>query len=126
MAKKDIPRWIGEYWESAPTEYSKDDIKHLEPGSELAVFLKYLLLNGFETLTLQVNGETLATFNGSNNVVANIDGFATLTLEVNGEPLATFNGSDDATAEIKVPVVTYGTEAPSGGNTGDVYMRYLA
>lgn len=38
-----------QFWRGSPTAYTRDDIFHLEPLSENAVFLKYLaLLNGIE------------------------------------------------------------------------------
>lgn len=98
MPKENMPPWIVQFWSENPTEYTEDDIHHLEPDCQIAAFLKYMLEHGFATLTIQKNGDTIGTF----------------------------NGSDLTTINITVPVITYGTDAPSGGNTGDVYMRYLS
>ena len=47
MSKENIPEFMLQFWKNSPTVYTKDDIIHLEPFSENAVFLKYLaLLNG--------------------------------------------------------------------------------
>jgi len=97
MARELLPEWIQQFWTDSPTEYTRQDIFHLEPDSEVAVFLKYLMLNGFATLTIKVNGANLGTF----------------------------NGSEPTEIDISVPVITYGTEMPNGGNPGDFYMRYL-
>lgn len=96
MAKENLPNFIKTFWADDPTDYTDDDIEHLEPDSEVAVFLKYLFENGFATLTIQKNGTTIDTY----------------------------NGSGDVTINISVPNITYGTAAPSGGNEGDIYMRY--
>lgn len=146
-----IPETILQFWRDSPTEYSKDDIHHLEPESEEAVFLKYLLENGFATLTIKLNGKTLGSFNGQKETDINID-LGTLTIQRNGETIGTYNGSGNKninvslgtltvqkngttvetyngdsskTVNITVPRITYGTGNPSGGNSGDVYMRYL-
>ena len=146
-----IPETILQFWRDSPTEYSKDDIHHLEPDSEEAVFLKYLLENGFATLTIKLNGKTLGSFNGQKETDINID-LGTLTIQRNGETIGTYNGSGNKninvslgtltvqkngttvetyngdsskTVNITVPRITYGTGNPSGGNSGDVYMRYL-
>lgn len=146
-----IPETIMQFWRDSPTEYSKEDIHHLEPDSEEAVFLKYLLENGFAklniklngkilgsfngqketdvdvslgTLTIQKNGETAGTYNGSE--AKNIDiNLGTLTIQKNGSTVETYNGDSSKTVNITVPRITYGTGAPGGGNSGDVYMRYL-
>lgn len=173
-----IPETILQFWRDSPTEYSKDDIHHLEPDSEEAVFLKYLLENGFATLTIKLNGKTLGSFNGQKETDINIDlgtltiqkngetvgtyngsgnkninvSLGTLTIQKNGETVGTYNGSESKnidinlstltvqkngstvetyngdsskTVNITVPKITYGTGTPSGGNSGDVYMRYL-
>ena len=152
MARENMPPWIIEYWTETPTEYTKDDIHHLEPDSVLAVFLKYWLENGFAplifkvngkvvfeynggdavdadlvlgNLTIQRNGTTIGTYNGSDDKTVNMQ-LGTLTVQKNGTTVATYNGDNTATANITVPIITYGTSAPSGGSTGDVYMRYLA
>ncbi len=44
MSKEDLPRWTDDFWSENPTEYTKDDILHLEPESEEATYLKYLLI----------------------------------------------------------------------------------
>ncbi len=44
MSKENIPETIMQFWRDNPTPYTKDDIFHLEPESENAVFLKYLAL----------------------------------------------------------------------------------
>lgn len=44
MSKEDIPNFMLQFWRGSPTEYTQDDIFHLEPLSENAVFLKYLAL----------------------------------------------------------------------------------
>lgn len=49
MSKNTMPRWIQPFWSENPTEYTKDDIFHLEPGSETAVFLKILCLKSGST-----------------------------------------------------------------------------
>lgn len=46
MSKENIPEFIWQFWKGSPTIYTKDDIFHLEPFSENAVFLKYLALIG--------------------------------------------------------------------------------
>lgn len=173
-----IPETILQFWRDSPTEYSKEDIHHLEPDSEEAVFLKYLLENGFATLTIKLNGKMLGSFNGQKETDVdvslgtltiqrngetvgtyngsepkNIDiNLGTLTIQKNGETIGTYNGSDSKnidislgtltiqkngstvetyngdsskTVNITVPRITYGTGNPSGGNSGDVYMRYL-
>ena len=173
-----IPETIRQFWRDNPTEYSKDDIHHLEPDSEETVFLKYLLENGFAKLTIKLNGkeignfngqteadlnielgmltiqrngETIGTYNGSNSNNINIS-LGNLTIQKNGETVGTYNGSESKninisqemltiqkngtnigtyngdssqTVNITVPTITYGTGNPSGGNNGDVYMRYL-
>lgn len=146
-----IPETILQFWRDSPTEYSKDDIHHLEPDSEEAVFLKYLLENGFASLTIklngktigsfngqketdvdvnlgiltiQKNGETVGTYNGSENQNINVS-LGTLTIQRNGTTVETYNGDSNKTVNITVPKITYGTGNPSGGNSGDVYMRYL-
>lgn len=146
-----IPETIMQFWRDNPTEYSKDDIHHLEPDSEEAVLLKYLLENGFAkltiklngkvldsfngqketdvdvslgTLTIQRNGETIGTYDGSEPKNININ-LGTLTIQKNGSTVETYNGDSSKTVNITVPRITYGTGNPSGGNSGDVYMRYL-
>ncbi len=44
MSKDTMPLWMQKFWSDKPTEYTKDDIFHLEPGSEKAVYLKILCL----------------------------------------------------------------------------------
>ena len=173
-----IPETILQFWRDNPTEYSKDDIHHLEPDSEEAVLLKYLLENGFakltiklngkvldsfngqketdvdvslgtltiqkngetvgtyngsesknidinlSTLTVQKNGSTIGTYNGSGNKNINVS-LGMLTIQKNGSTVETYNGDSSKTVNITVPKITYGTGTPSGGNSGDVYMRYL-
>lgn len=47
MSKENIPDFMLQFCRGSPAEYTQDDIFHLEPMSENAVFLKYLaLLNG--------------------------------------------------------------------------------
>lgn len=47
MSKENIPDFMLQFGRGSPTAYTRDDIFHLEPMSENAVFLKYLaLLNG--------------------------------------------------------------------------------
>ncbi len=47
MSKENIPDFMLQFCRGSPTSYTRDDIFHLEPLSENAVFLKYLvLLNG--------------------------------------------------------------------------------
>ena len=46
MSKEIFPKLILQFWSDIPTVYTKDDIYHLEPSSETAVFLKYLALIG--------------------------------------------------------------------------------
>ena len=48
MSKENIPDFMLQFWRASPTEYTQDDIFHLEPFSENAVFLKYLALIGKE------------------------------------------------------------------------------
>lgn len=49
MSKENMPGFMLQFWRGSPTAYTRDDIFHLEPLSENAVFLKYLaLLNGEE------------------------------------------------------------------------------
>ena len=48
-----------------------------------------------------------------------------LTVQKNGVNIGTYNGDVDKTINITVPAITYGTGEPHGGNSGDVYMRYL-
>ena len=173
-----IPETIRQFWRDSPTEYSKDDIHHLEPDSEEAVLLKYLLENGFAKLTIKLNGKEIGNFNGQKETDLNIE-LGTLTIQRNGETMGTYNGSEpkeinvsleDLTIQrngqtigtyngslsrninisqetltiqkngtnigtyngdssqivnITVPTITYGTGEPSGGSSGDVYMRYL-
>lgn len=45
MSKENIPEFMLQFWKDSPTVYTTDDIIHLEPFSENAVFLKYLALN---------------------------------------------------------------------------------
>lgn len=146
-----IPGTIRQFWRDSPTEYSKDDIHHLEPDSEEAVLLKYLLENGFAKLTIKLNGKEIGNFNGQKETDLNIE-LGTLTIQRNGETMGTYNGSESKNMNIRqetltiqkngtnigtyngdssqivnitVPTITYGTGEPSGGNNGDVYMRYL-
>lgn len=146
-----IPETIMQFWRNSPTEYSKDDIHHLEPDSEEAVFLKYLLENGFAKLTIKLNGKTFGSYNGKDDTDVDIK-LGTLTIQRNGETMGTYNGSDAKninvslgtliiqknganigtyngnsaqTVNITVSTITYGTGNPGGGNNGDVYMRYL-
>lgn len=44
MSKENIPNFLLQFWSENPTIYTKDDIFHLEPLSQEAVFLKYLAL----------------------------------------------------------------------------------
>lgn len=44
MSKENMPDFMLQFWRGSPTEYTQDDIFHLEPLSENAVFLKYLAL----------------------------------------------------------------------------------
>lgn len=44
MSKENIPDFILQFCRGSPTAYTQDDIFHLEPMSENAVFLKYLAL----------------------------------------------------------------------------------
>lgn len=44
MSKENIPDFMLQFESGFPTEYTRDDIFHLEPLSENAVFLKYLAL----------------------------------------------------------------------------------
>ncbi len=47
MSKDTIPEFMRQFWSENPTVYTRDDITHLEPEGENAVFLKYLaLING--------------------------------------------------------------------------------
>ena len=62
-----------QFWRSNPTEYTKEDIHHLEPESENAVLLKYLLENGFAKLTIKLNGQEICSFNGQTETDANIN-----------------------------------------------------
>ena len=48
MSKENIPEFMLQFWKNSPTVYTKDDIIHLEPFSENAVFLKYLALTVFK------------------------------------------------------------------------------
>ena len=124
MAKPShIPETIMQFWRSNPTEYTKEDIHHLEPESENAVLLKYLLENGFAKLTIKLIGQEICSFNGQTETDANIN-LGTLTVQKNGSSVGTYNGSSNKTINVTVPVITYGTGNPSGGNNGDVYMRY--
>ena len=43
-----IPETIMQFWRNTPTEYSKDDIHHLEPDSEEAVFFNTYLKMGLQ------------------------------------------------------------------------------
>lgn len=45
MPKENIPEFMLQFWRDSPTVYTRDDIFHLEPCSENAVFLKYIALN---------------------------------------------------------------------------------
>ncbi len=45
MPKETIPKFMLQFWRDSPTVYTRDDIFHLEPSSENAVFLKYIALN---------------------------------------------------------------------------------
>ena len=119
-----IPETIMQFWRDSPTEYSKEDIHHLEPDSEEAVFLKYLLENGFAKLNIKLNGKILGSFNGQKETDVDVS-LGTLTIQKNGSTVETYNGDSSKTVNITVPRITYGTGAPGGGNSGDVYMRYL-
>lgn len=44
MSKENIPDFMLQFWSENPTDYASNDIFHLEPFSENAVFLKYLAL----------------------------------------------------------------------------------
>lgn len=44
MSKENMPGFMLQFWRGSPTAYTRDDIFHLEPLSENAVFLKYLAL----------------------------------------------------------------------------------
>ena len=111
-------------WQENWAEYSKDDIHHLEPTSEEAVFLKYLIENGFANLSIKLNGKDVGNFGGENGSDINIE-LGVLTIQKNGETIGTYNGNTGKTVNISVPTITYGTGEPSGGNNGDVYLRYL-
>lgn len=65
----------------------------------------------------------MGTYNGSENKDINVN-LGTLTVQKNGSSVGTYNGSSNKTINVTVPVITYGTGNPSGGNNGDVYMRY--
>ena len=100
-----IPETIIQFWRNNPTEYSKDDIHHLEPDSEEAVFLKYLLENGFARLTIELNGETIGTYNGKDDTDVDIK-LGTLTIQRNGEIMGTYNGSDSKNINVSLGTLT--------------------
>lgn len=87
--------------------------------------MKYLLENGFAKLVFKLNGNEIGEFNGSEQADLDLV-LGNLVIQKNGANIGTYNGSDDSTVNIQVPTITYGTSAPSGGNIGDVYMRFLA
>ena len=151
-APKYWPETLRQFWSDNPTEYTKDDIHHSEPDSQISHLLKYLLENGFAKLTIKLNGEVIGeynggepfdldialgtltvqrngtnigTYNGSNNITVNVV-LGNLNIQKNGTTVATYNGDSNATANITVPVITHGTAAPSSGAPGDYYVRYLA
>ncbi len=69
LAEDTMPEWIQEFWRENPTEYTKDDISHLEPSNEASIFLKLLALNSSKTETLSLltqNNEQLMTADGLN------------------------------------------------------------
>ena len=66
----------------------------------------------------------MGTYNGSDSKNINVN-LGTLTIQKNGANIGTYNGNSAQTVNITVPTITYGTGNPSGGNSGDVYMRYL-
>ena len=66
----------------------------------------------------------MGTYNGSESKNINISQ-EMLTIQKNGTNIGTYNGDSSQTVNITVPTITYGTVNPSGGNNGDVYMRYL-
>ena len=94
-----IPETIMQFWRDSPTEYSKEDIHHLEPDSEEAVLLKYLLENGFAKLTIKLNGKEIGNFNGQTETDLNIE-LGTLTIQRNGETMGTYNGSDSQNIDV--------------------------
>lgn len=55
MPKNTIPETIQQFWRDSPTEYTLNDIKHLEPFSENAVFLKQLSLLSGETPPIETH-----------------------------------------------------------------------
>lgn len=68
-------------------------------------------------------GETINEWNGESEVTINLDG-RDLVIERNNVTLGTYDGSTEVTVDIQVPVITSGTANPSGGSSGDVYLKY--
>lgn len=120
---KQIPEKIKQFWTDSPTKYTKSDIAALEPDSEIAVFLKYLLQNGFSTLTIQLNGDNIGVYNGGEPKTLNIK-LGQLTIKKNGVSIGSYDGSASAEIDLNFPNISSGTNPPSGGNDGDIYMRY--
>lgn len=67
---ENIPDFMLQFWSENPTDYTSDDILHLEPFSENAVFLKYLaLLSNESGNSEQTRG--LITANGKDFITSN-------------------------------------------------------
>ncbi len=97
MPNNNIPDWLEPYISDDAYIATKEQIEDLDPQSREDIFLKYIALN-------------LRT--------------GSLSISINGEPIIEYNGEENKQLDLDIPVITYGTGAPSGGNNGDVYMRY--
>lgn len=98
MPNNNIPDWLKPYISDDAYIATKEQIEDLDPQSREDTLLKYIALN------LGNNG--------------------TLIITVNGKTPTTYNGEQNASLNLEIPVITYGTGSPSGGDNGDVYMRY--
>lgn len=45
MARENLPQYIQQYWTENPTQYTLDDMFHLEPDSENTAYLKFMVEN---------------------------------------------------------------------------------
>lgn len=123
MPNNDIPEWIKHYLTDNAYTALKEHIKDLEPQSRDEMILKYIALKTIATLTLKLNGDVIGEYNGENPIEVRLN-LGKLEIQKNGSTVDTFDGKNNKAINIQVPVITYGAGLPSGGNNGDVYMRY--
>ena len=123
-AKLDIGKAVDETVYFQDNQHLNDRIPYWCPLGDEESWEKIVFSTSLEDLTIQRNGQTIGTYNGSLSRNINISQ-ETLTIQKNGTNIGTYNGDSSQIVNITVPTITYGTGEPSGGNNGDVYMRYL-